>query len=772
MTVLEEQLSTLNKEQLEAVTTVQGPLLVIAGAGSGKTRVLTLRIAYLLAQGIPASRILALTFTNKAADEMRSRIASIVGYEEAAMVNAGTFHSVFLRILRREVAFTGYDENFSVRDTTACLRMLRRVMRDMHIDDKAYKAERMARFISLCKNQLVLPEHYVADPRTLERDTKIGLPLRGKIYQEYAMYMKRENAMDFDDLLFNMFLLLYNNPSIRKKYQNIYQFILVDEFQDTNSVQNVILTYLVGSHKNICVVGDDSQSIYAFRGAKVENILNFRKDYKEAKEIKLELNYRSTANIVNSANRLIAHNRLRLDKECQATGAPGERVKIRRFATQEEEAAAVAYEIKVLAESERLDYADFAVLYRNNSMARTLEFMFKAQRIPTQIYGGNSVFERREIQDLLAYFRLVCNPDDDDAFLRIVNTPRRGLGDKSLQPILNGARVDEVSCWRYLSDLDFGYEFSAKAKASLLTFREMVKVWVASEKVLEAAELAKVIYVDSGLKQYFADESEEDTVGEGLGRMGNVQELFAQIELGHQSFVENGNDGVYRLSMFLDEISLLSEQDRVAAMKGKGKDKDNGEDADKDKKEKPSKRHSVTLSTVHSSKGLEFNYVYVVGMEDGTFPSQRAIDSNVIEEERRLCYVAMTRAAKRLTMTYSEKREILDRGALRTKRLPPSRFLREIQPDYLMEAGKTVDTIDSELLGFEDTPSGESQEYAVGDIVEHRTFGRGRVARIMGRDSDMRMVVEFEEKGQRTLMLRYAKLVVVSRANQRESHEE
>lgn len=753
MSVLEEQLATLNKEQLEAVTTVQGPLLVVAGAGSGKTRVLTLRIAYLLAQGIPASRILALTFTNKAASEMRSRIASIVGAEEAGMVNAGTFHSIFLRILRREVARTGYEEGFSVRDTTACQRMLRRVMRDMHIDDKAYTAERIAKFISLCKNQLVLADHYVADPRTLERDAKLGLPLRGKIYQEYSMYMKRENAMDFDDLLFNMFLLLYSNADVRQKYQNIFQYILVDEFQDTNSVQNVVLKYLVGSHRNICVVGDDSQSIYAFRGAKVENIINFKKEYKEAKEVKLELNYRSTANIVNSANRLIAHNRLRLDKECQALGAPGERVKIRRFATQEEEAAAVAYEIKVLAESERLDYADFAVLYRNNSMARTLEFMMKSQRIPTQIYGGKSVFERREIQDLVAYFRLVCNPDDDDAFLRIVNTPRRGLGSKSLQRILDGARVDDVSCWRYLGDLDLGYEFSAKARESLSTFREMVRVWIASEKTLDAVELAKVIYVDSGLKQYFADETEEDADEEGLGRLGNVQELFAQIERGRMAFIEEGNDGTYRLSAFLDEVSLLSEQDRVAALKNK--------------KEDAERLHRVTLSTVHSSKGLEFDYVYVIGLEDGTFPSQRAIDSNVIEEERRLCYVAMTRAAKRLVLTYSEKRLVA--GGMHM--LPPSRFLREIQPDYLMEAGTSVDTLQSEFMGLEETPDGEGQEYAVGDVVEHRTFGRGEVKRMLGRDADARIVVDFGAKGQRTLVLRYAKLVIVSRAKGRNDED-
>lgn len=753
MSVLEEQLATLNKEQLEAVTTVQGPVLVVAGAGSGKTRVLTLRIAYLLAQGIPASRILALTFTNKAASEMRSRIATIVGTEEAGMVNAGTFHSIFLRILRREVARTGYEEGFSVRDTTACQRMLRRVMRDMHIDDKAYTAERIAKFISLCKNQLVLADHYVADPRTMERDTKLGLPLRGKIYQEYSMYMKRENAMDFDDLLFNMFLLLYNNPDVRQKYQNIFQYILVDEFQDTNSVQNVVLKYLVGSHRNICVVGDDSQSIYAFRGAKVENIINFKKEYKEAKEVKLELNYRSTANIVNSANRLIAHNRLRLDKECQALGAPGERVKIRRYATQEEEAAAVAYEIKVLAESERLDYADFAVLYRNNSMARTLEFMMKAQRIPTQIYGGKSVFERREIQDMVAYFRLVCNPDDDDSFLRIVNTPRRGLGSKSLQRILDGARVDDVSCWRYLNDLDLGYEFSAKARESLSTFREMVRVWIASEKALDAVELAKVIYVDSGLKQYFADETEEDADEEGLGRLGNVQELFEQIARGRQAFIEEGNDGTYRLSTFLDEVSLLSEQDRVAALKNK--------------KEDAARLQRVTLSTVHSSKGLEFDYVYVIGLEDGTFPSQRAIDSNVIEEERRLCYVAMTRAAKRLVLTYSEKRLVA--GGMHM--LPPSRFLREIQPDYLMEAGTSVDTLKSEFIGLEETPDGEGQGYAVGDIVEHRTFGRGEVKRMLGRDADARIVVDFGAKGQRTLVLRYAKLVIVSRAKGRNDDE-
>lgn len=746
MSELEKQLASLNKEQLEAVTTVQGPLLVVAGAGSGKTRVLTLRIAYMLAQGIAPSRVLALTFTNKAASEMRSRIATIVGTQEAGMVNAGTFHSIFLRILRREVARTGYSEGFSVRDTTACERMLRRVMRDMHIDDKAYTVQRMAKFISLCKNQLVLAEHYVADPRTMERDEKLGLPLRGRIYQEYSLYMKRENAMDFDDLLFNMFLLLYHNPEVRQKYQNMFQYILVDEFQDTNSVQSVVLKYLVGSHRNICVVGDDSQSIYAFRGAKVENIINFKKEYPEAKEVKLELNYRSTANIVNSANRLIEHNRLRLEKECQALGAPGERVKIRRYATQEEEAAAVAYEIKVLAEAERLDYADFAVLYRSNSMARTLEFMMKSQRIPTQIYGGKSVFERREIQDLVAYFRLVCNPDDDDALLRIVNTPRRGIGSKSLQRVLDGARVDEVSCWRYMSDMEVGYDMTAKARESLTTFREMVKVWIASEKTLDAVELAKVIYVDSGLKQYFADETEEDADEEGIGRLGNVQELFSQMERGRVAYIEEGNAGTYRLSTFLDEVSLLSEQDRVAALTGK--------------REESERQHRVTLSTVHSSKGLEFDYVYVIGLEDGTFPSQRSIDSNVVEEERRLCYVAMTRAAKRLVLTYSERRLVA--GGIHM--LPPSRFLREIQPDYLMEAGTSVDTVQLDALGLEDTPAGEGQGYEVGDVVEHRTFGRGEVKRMLGREADARIVVDFGEKGQRTLVLRYAKLIVVSRA--------
>lgn len=750
MSELEEQLASLNKEQLEAVTTVQGPLLVLAGAGSGKTRVLTLRVAYLLAHGIPASHILALTFTNKAAREMRSRIATIVGAEEASMVNAGTFHSLFLRVLRREVANIAYDEGFSVKDMSSSQRMLRRVMRDMHIDDKAYSMQRMTKFISTCKNELILAEHYVADPRTYERDTQLGVPLRGKIYQEYSLYMKRENSMDFDDILLNMFILLYDNPSVRQKYQNNYQYILVDEFQDTNKVQNAVLNLLVGQHKNICVVGDDSQSIYAFRGAKVENIIYFRQGYKEAKEVKLELNYRSTANIVNSANRLIEHNRLRLEKECQATGAAGERVKIRRYATQEEEAAAVAYEIKVLAESERIDYASFAVLYRNNSMARPLEFMCKAQRIPTQIFGGRSVFESKEIQDLLAYYRLVCNPDDDESFLRIINTPRRGLGDKSVRLILDGARIEEISCWRYLNEMELGTEFSSKARAALATFREMVNVWISSAKELDALELAKVIYVDSGLKLYLADESDDDDDDEGQGRRGNVQELFTQIDNGRSAHIEAGNDGPYLLPMFLDEISLLSDQDRAAEFGGGG----SHEGAEE-------RGHKVTLSTVHSSKGLEFDYVYVIGMEDGVFPSQRAIDNNVIEEERRLCYVAMTRAAKRLTMSYCEKRLVA--GGLHT--LPPSRFLREIQPDYLMDSGIPVDTSQMDLpFTFEDTSFSGCHSYGVGDVVEHRTFGRGVVKRLLGRDLDARVVIDFAGQGQRTLVLRYAKLVLIGRA--------
>ena len=747
MTELERQLASLNKEQLEAVTTVQGPLLVIAGAGSGKTRVLTLRIAYLLAQGVAANRVLALTFTNKAATEMRSRLASIVGKDEASMVRAGTFHSIFLQILRREVARTGYSEGFSVRDSTASLRLLRRVMRDMNVPDSpVYKPERIAKFISTCKNQIVLAEHYVADPRALEADTQRDMPLRGRIYQEYTLYMKRENAMDFDDLLVNMFLLLYHNADLRQKYQNINQYILVDEYQDTNFVQNVVLKYLVGSHRNICVVGDDSQSIYAFRGAKVENILNFKRDYKEAKEVKLELNYRSTAKIVNSANRLIAHNRLRLDKKCHALGVLGERVKIHRYATPEAEAAAVSYDIKVLAESSRLDYKDFAVLYRSNAMARTLEFMFKSQRIPTQIYGGKSVFERSEIQDLLAYFRLVCNPNDDDAFLRIVNTPRRGLGSRSVQQIADAARMDEVSCWQYLDGMDDSMGgFSSKARVSLSMFRAMVREWIKSEKEEDATKLAKDIYVDSGLKKYFEDDTEGDSE-EGLGRHGNVQELLAQIVNGRDAYRSDGHDDTYRLSIFLDSVSLLSEQDRNAALKSGGAER-----------ERP---HSVTLSTVHSSKGLEFDYVYVIGMEESTFPSERAIEAGSIEEERRLCYVAMTRAAKRLTLTYSETRQY--GHAMRT--LAPSRFLREIQPDYLMESGAAVDTLDTESLGFEIMPEGQNQDYAVGDAVMHRTFGKGVIKRLLGRDTDRRVVIDFEEKGERTLVLRYAKLVVVSRA--------
>lgn len=736
--LLSAQIASLNESQRLAVTTTQGPLLVIAGAGSGKTRVLTLRIAYLLSQGVKPYRVLALTFTNKAAMEMKRRIAEIVGEETASMVHAGTFHSIFLRILRREVnSLEGYAPDFTIYDTDRTRRMLTRVIKDLEIDEAVYTPRRMMSCISKAKNGLFSAQQYRNSPQILERDERVNMPHRARIYQEYELYMQRANAMDFDDLLLRMHQLLVTNPDILRKYQQAYQYLLVDEFQDTNSAQNAILHLLAGSHQNLCVVGDDSQSIYAFRGAKVENILRFTQRYKNAQVIKLELNYRSTPSIVNSANRLIAHNQNRLEKECRAEGVAGERVQIRRFPTTDAEASFVARDVKDVALMTGLNYGHFAVLYRNNSMSRALEFMFKAERIPVQIYGGQSMFARKEIQDLLAYFSLVCNPNDDDAFLRVINTPRRGLGAKSMQALLDGAKENGESLWTRLAGLErFPSVFSSKACAAVRNFRDMIRLWQSEVDTVSALDLARTIYVDSGLRKLLNDEALEDDDKEGVGRDGNVQELLHNLEKNSAAYIEQGNDGHYTLRMFLDEVSLLSDQDR------QGKEENEGGTLPK-----------VTLSTIHSSKGLEFDYVYVVGLEEGVFPSRQAIDSGAIEEERRLCYVAMTRAAKRLVMTYSEQRFFQGRR----ERNDPSRFLREIEPEYLMQADQDVTNPDY-IPQFRDRAGDASLNFQVGDRVRHRTFGRGEVRQIMGEDSDLRVKVAFEESGLRTLILKFARL--------------
>lgn len=647
-------LKQLNDSQRDAVLYCDGASLVIAGAGSGKTRVLTYKIAWLLEQGMKPWNILALTFTNKAAREMKERIGRLVGEEQARYLNMGTFHSVFARILRAEAEHIGYNTNFTIYDQADARSLVKTIIKEMQLDDKVYKPSSVADRISMAKNHLLLPLAY-AESTWAKDDATQKRPQVSAIYKRYAERCRQANAMDFDDLLVQTFVLFKNHESIRRKYVDKFHFVLVDEYQDTNFTQQSIVYQLTKERQKVCVVGDDAQSIYSFRGANIDNILNFQSQYDHARLFKLEQNYRSTQLIVQAANSLIRRNEQQIPKNVFSKNEQGERLQLKPAYSDKEEAMIVTQDIKRIRRQDQCNWSDFAILYRTNSQSRSFEEQMRKDNIPYRIYGGLSFYQRKEIKDVIAYFRLVANPDDEEAFKRIINYPARGIGDTTVGKIVQTAQKYGVSLWQVIKEpILFPMEVSKSTMTKLTTFKNLVEGWIEKLNVEDAYCLGHDIIMQSGIsKDIYSGRNPED-----MSRQENLEEFLG----GMQDFVESRReedmgDHVY-LPDFLQEVALLTDLDS-----------DNGETNDK-----------VTLMTIHSAKGLEFPTVFIVGLEENVFPSPMCTNSmRELEEERRLLYVAITRAEKHCILTCAQNRFRYGRIEYDT----PSRFIRDIDPEML-----------------------------------------------------------------------------------------
>ncbi len=655
-------LEGLNEEQKRAVECLDGPVLIVAGAGSGKTRVLTSRVANVLAHGCEPSRVLALTFTKKAAGEMKERIALMVGAWKARRVVMGTFHSIFVRFLRDYASSLGYPENFTIYDQSDSVSAVKAAIKELELDDSVYKPRDVLSRISKAKNNLVTVSGYRADAGALKADSYAKKPRIVDVYERYQARMKQSGVMDFDDILVNMNILLRDNPQALADISSRFSYIMVDEYQDTNKAQYLIIKKLAAGHHNICVVGDDSQSIYAFRGAQIENILNFKKDYPECRMFRLERNYRSTRNIVDAANSIIEHNTGRLPKKCYSEGEEGEKLKLLRAFTEQDEAVEIVSEIQSRLRRDGARYEDFAILYRTNSQSRALEEQLRRRNIPYMVYSGNSFFERAEVKDMMAYFKLAVNPLDDESFKRVVNKPARSIGDTSLKALEAAGQALGLPLFRAAcADSLEAYGLRSAAVLKIRAFCEMIDGFSRCVKDTDAYVLAQRIAHDSGLWGLYKD----DTSIEGMTRFANIEELvnsvasFVEDRRDEAADSEEAADAVFTLDDFLENALLLSAVDQV-----------DEEDAS----------NKVALMTVHSAKGLEFPYVFVAGMEENLFPNQSSMmNPREIEEERRLFYVAVTRARKAVALSYAGTR--MRNG--RHESNAPSRFLREIDSRYL-----------------------------------------------------------------------------------------
>ncbi len=752
---MNDYLSTLNEPQRKAVLHGEGPMMIIAGAGSGKTRVLTYRIAHLIENGVDPFRILSLTFTNKAAGEMRGRIEKAIGLE-ARNIWSGTFHSVFAKILRFEARYLGYTSDFSIYDTDDSKSLIRTIVKEFNLDDKIYKANVVLNRISGAKNRLVSADDYLNNPIIQSDDATSKLPEIGRIYKAYSIRCFQANAMDFDDLLFNTNVLFRDFPEVLHKYQHRFHYVMVDEFQDTNVSQYLITRKLSAVHRNICVVGDDAQSIYAFRGANIENILNFERDFPDVTVVKLEQNYRSTQTIVNAANSVIAKNKAQLEKNVFTRNSEGTPIDVVKGGSDNEEGRLVATSIFEEKMKDNLNNESFAILYRTNAQSRAFEEALRKRGIKYRIVGGLSFYQRKEIKDLLAYLRFTVNQRDEEAFKRIINLPKRGIGDTTVAKIVVTAAENGVGVWEVVSNINSFV--SGRATAPIDQFATLIKSFrVLTETGKNAYEVASHIAQASGLLR----ELHEDKTVEGLSRYENVQELLNAIK----EFVDQADeDEDASLSAFLQSVSLLTNADEP------------DEDGDRDR---------VTLMTIHSAKGLEFRNVYIVGMEEDLFPSQMMLESRQdLEEERRLFYVAITRAEVKLTFSYAESRYQWGR----LKMCEPSRFLMEVDSRFLSFQGHGIEreSRDSGAKGGRSfalktpaqklvprtqaapmhTPSegfapSDTSSLAVGQRVEHQKFGFGVVARIDENGADRKAVIAFDDAGERTLLLSFAKLRIV-----------
>lgn len=744
-----DYLSFLNPNQRKAVEHTEGPVMIIAGAGSGKTRVLTYRIAHLIQKGVDPFNILSLTFTNKAANEMKQRIEKLIGLE-ARNTWMGTFHSTFAKILRVEAAKLGFPSNFTIYDTDDSKSLIRTIVKEMRLDDKVYKPNTVLSRISGAKNRLISWEAYLNDPYIKADDDAAMKPRMGEIYRTYQQRLFKSSAMDFDDLLFYTNVLFRDHPDALNKYQQRFKYVMVDEFQDTNLSQYVITKKLAAVHQNICVVGDDAQSIYAFRGADIQNILNFEKDYPDLFVVKLEQNYRSTKNIVHAANSIIAKNKAQLKKDVWTENGLGEPIEIIKAASDNEEGRIVAHTIFEERNNKHLNNSDFAVLYRTNSQSRAIEEALRKMNIHYKIVGGLSFYQRKEIKDLMAYMRFVVNQDDEEAFKRIINYPKRGIGDTSVEKIIVAAYEHDIPLWEVLTNASSF--LAGRAANSVDDFTTMIKSFRVEMERKDAYEVASSIAKQSGLLR----ELYEDKTIEGLNRYENVQELLNAIK----EYVDNEENEDKTLGAFLQEIALLTDNDR-----------------DKDLSD------SVTLMSIHSSKGLEFKYVFVVGMEEDLFPSQMMMQSREdLEEERRLFYVASTRAMEKLYLTYAVTRYRFGR----LLNCEPSRFLEEIDPacikigkrsSHMTSFNNESQEVRSGLAGLKKpamrtgtakvhTPSpnfkpSNTNHLQVGMKVEHPKFGFGDVTKIEAEGTNRKASIHFENFGDKTLLLSFAKLRIM-----------
>jgi DNA helicase-2/ATP-dependent DNA helicase PcrA len=773
-------LEELNESQREAVINFQGPTMVIAGAGSGKTRVLTFRIAYLIKHGVDPFAILALTFTNKAAREMKDRISRIVGDGESQNIWMGTFHSVFARILRIESDKIGYPRNFSIYDTADSRNLIKNIIKELDLDDKIYKPNLVHGRISSAKNNLIGPPAYANNEEILLEDKQSAKPRLAEIYAMYDKRLFQSGAMDFDDLLFKTNILLRDHPDTLYKYQHRFQYILVDEYQDTNYAQYLIVKKLAALHENLCVVGDDAQSIYAFRGANIQNILSFKSDYPDYKIFKLEQNYRSTQNIVNAANSIISKNKDQIRKNVWTDNAEGSKIKLIGTQTDNEEGKVISERIHDTLHQENANYKDFAILYRTNAQSRAFEESLRKKNIPYRIYGGLSFYQRKEIKDLVAYFRLTANHQDEESFRRVINYPKRGIGSTTLDQMVIAANEHAKSLWE-ISDMPEMYQLklSPAARKGLFDFTTMIKSFRSEMDKKNAYDLGHHIATSTGfLKDLYDDRSPE-----GISRYENVQELLN----GMKEFCDGAPEGDVRyLNDFLLDVALLT-------------DADNDKDEDNDK---------VALMTIHAAKGLEFPYVFIVGMEENLFPSQLSLHSRPeLEEERRLFYVAITRAEKVATLSYARTRYRW--GTL--IHCEPSRFIEEIDPAFIEETSspkaeplgaffdeipwnspfankfpkaqgaaprKSVDqkpeSRPAAKPAFSSPPEGNLKKVSatsgggavnpgidVGVSVIHEKFGKGKVVKMEGNAPDTKATIYFPNAGQKVILLKFAKLEIV-----------
>ena len=852
----------LNSAQKQAVEQFEGPSLIIAGAGSGKTRVLTCRIANILNHGNKPGSILALTFTNKASKEMKERIAGLVGPDLARNLWMGTFHSVFIRFLRDDAELIGFPKSFTIYDTSDSRSAIRNCVRELQLDDKVYKPNEVLSRISMAKNNLITSAAYMSNAELMQRDSISRKPKIGEIYQLYEKKCRQAGAMDFDDILLYMNIMLRDFPQVLEKLQARFNFLLVDEYQDTNFSQYLIVKKLSARHRNVCVVGDDSQSIYAFRGARIENILNFLKDYPEAKEFKLEQNYRSTKTIVDAANSLIAKNSNRLNKECFSEAEQGEKIEVVRGYTDQEEAFSVVSSIMSRLYSAKAQYSEFAVLYRTNAQSRVVEEALRKRSVPYRIFGGHSFYERAEVKDVMSYMRLLVNPKDDEAFRRVVNVPPRGIGDTTMLNLAAAAGAASVSMWEALHTGDLAaFGIKPAAAARLTDFANLISEIGSRVRTTNAYDISMEVVLRSGYMTHL----KADTTIEGQARVENVEELFNSIKelegeyLGGEIFEGELSDINTDTPPVFVKSQLSLNLQSAESVNSENPGEPDGQKSDNvkmllletflenitlmsaiDEKTDKEDNNKVSLMTVHSAKGLEFPYVYVIGMEDNLFPSITGTSSeSEIEEERRLFYVALTRAMKHVTLSYAQSRFRWGNNV----NYPPSRFLKEINRKFLnwpaLESELSSPFSESSLSGrysfgssgSESSSSGRSSyggsgsgnsysgrssyggsgagnsssgrssyggsgsgssysgnsvpaerpqfsqqtsaprttpfipdsvdKLRVGMNVEHERFGNGKIFSLEGDPLNMRAIVDFEQGGRKTLLLKFAKLRIL-----------